>query len=55
MLPLLHPEVYSEVMRGTRRKDGEPPHARSILFEGPPGFGKALLARAFIQHHFNIH
>mmetsp|Transcript_138 Transcript_138/g.439 ORF Transcript_138/g.439 Transcript_138/m.439 type:complete len:245 (+) Transcript_138:3-737(+) len=32
-------------MRAPRRKEGEPPHARSILFEGPPGCGKTSTAR----------
>ena len=35
VLPLLHPEVYQEVMAGTRRQ-AVAPHTKSILFEGPP-------------------
>ena len=43
VLPMKHPEVYREVMEGTRggkrrKEDGAstppPPHAKAILFEG---------------------
>ena len=44
LLPLLHPEVYEEVMKGTRRT-AVAPHAKAILFTGPPGCGKTSTAR----------
>ena len=44
LLPLLHPDVYEEVMRGTRRA-AVAPHAKAILFTGPPGCGKTSTAR----------
>ena len=44
LLPLLHPEVYEEVMKGTRRQ-AVAPHAKAILFTGPPGCGKTSTAR----------
>ena len=45
LLPLRHPDVYREVMRGTRRDESVAPHAKAILFEGPPGCGKTSTAR----------
>ena len=45
LLPLLHPEVYREVMQGTRRDAAVHPHAKAVLFEGPPGCGKTSAAR----------
>ena len=44
LLPLMHPEVYQEVMRGTRRRHVAP-HAKAVLLEGPPGCGKTSAAR----------
>ena len=44
LLPLLHPEVYEEVMKGTRR-EAVAPHAKAVLFTGPPGCGKTSTAR----------
>ena len=44
LLPLRNPEVYREVMEGTRAA-GRAPHAKAILFEGPPGTGKTSTAR----------
>ena len=44
LLPLLNPEVYQEVMKGTRRAEVAP-HAKAILFTGPPGCGKTSTAR----------
>jgi len=44
LLPLRNPEVYREVMEGTR-STGRAPHAKAILFEGPPGTGKTSTAR----------
>jgi hypothetical protein len=37
LLPLRHPDVYKEVMSGTRTHHTVAPHAKAILFEGPPG------------------
>jgi MoxR-like ATPase len=45
VLPLSHPRVYEEVMEGTRTRKQVAPHAKSILFEGPPGCGKTSTAR----------
>ena len=45
LLPLRHPEVYREVMTGTRKNEAVAPHAKAILFEGPPGCGKTSTAR----------
>ena len=44
LLPLLHPDVYEEVMKGTRQAEVAP-HAKAILFTGPPGCGKTSTAR----------
>mmetsp|Transcript_6524 Transcript_6524/g.16870 ORF Transcript_6524/g.16870 Transcript_6524/m.16870 type:complete len:553 (+) Transcript_6524:14-1672(+) len=44
LLPLLHPDVYHEVMKGTRRSNVAP-HAKAVLFTGPPGCGKTSTAR----------
>lgn len=46
LLPLLHPETYREVTKGTRRPPTDvQPHAKAVLFEGPPGCGKTSAAR----------
>ena len=45
LLPLLHPEIYREVMQGTRTDSAVHPHAKAVLFEGPPGCGKTSAAR----------
>ena len=44
VLPLQNPEVYREVMEGTRAKR-RAPHAKAILLAGPPGTGKTSAAR----------
>lgn len=44
LLPMQRPEIYEEVMKGTRAKN-RTPHTKSILFEGPPGTGKTSTAR----------
>ena len=45
LLALLHPEVYEEVAKGTRRFAADSPRPRAVLFEGPPGCGKTTSAR----------
>lgn len=45
LLALLHPEVYEEVARGTRRFAADNMRPRAVLFEGPPGCGKTTSAR----------
>ena len=44
LLALLHPEVYENIAKGTRRhpSNNKP---RAVLFEGPPGTGNTKSAR----------
>lgn len=43
ILPMKHPEMFREVARLARGRDGNTPGA--VLFEGPPGVGKTTMAR----------
>ena len=45
LLALLHPEVYEEVAKGTRKFAADSTRPRAVLFEGPPGCGKTTSAR----------
>merc|ERR1711871_327644 len=60
LMPLQHPDTYSEVMKGTRgllsgtgASEKENPlisgHPKAVLFDGPPGCGKTSTARIISQ------
>ena len=44
LLALSYPEIYENIMQGTRMKpdDNKP---KAVLFEGPPGTGKTTSAK----------
>ncbi|MDK2849777.1 MAG: hypothetical protein PWP03_332 [Candidatus Woesearchaeota archaeon] len=44
ILPLKHPEVYDDIVKGTRMKF-ESIRPKAVLFEGPPGTGKTTTAK----------
>lgn len=43
-LPLKHPDVYENIVRGTRKRF-ESNLPKAVLYEGPPGCGKTLSAK----------
>ena len=44
LLSLVYPQIYDEIMEGTRMKI-ENNRPKAVLFEGPPGTGKTTSAK----------
>lgn len=45
-----HSDIFAEVTRGTRKNPEASPMPRALLFEGPPGCGKTMMARVIGEH-----
>lgn len=44
LLSLSYPQIYSQIMKGTRERPEEN-RPKAVLFEGPPGTGKTTSAK----------